>query len=313
MPTSGVDSFELKGRVKTLQGMVNEQEIGEMLVWLKKNVVATEPLLRETKAGLAVGKLRTHSNKTVSDLAKELVKKWKGEVDSAKSKTSSSAASTRTSEAGTPQPRPTVDTAARGPSSVQSPSAASPITPSANGTGVARSAKIDGIKGVHGDTVRDKCIEMFYDALCIDSSAPPTHIHNLSIQIEKELFAQHDFQTTANYRTKFRSLYLNLKDKSNPRLRQDVVSSVITPEKLTKMSTKEMASDQRKQEDKKLSEANFHQALGSEELAAETDAFQCSRCKQRKTRYYQQQTRSADEPMTTFVTCTNCGHKWKFS
>lgn len=24
------------------------------------------------------------------------------------------------------------------------------------------------------------------------------------------------------------------------------------------------------------------------------------------------QTRSADEPMTTFVTCTNCGNKWKF-
>lgn len=46
------------------------------------------------------------------------------------------------------------------------------------------------------------------------------------------------------------------------------------------MSSKEMASEQRKNEDKKLSEANFHQALGSEELAAETDAFQCGRCKQ---------------------------------
>lgn len=104
------------------------QDMADMLVWLKKNVVATEPLLRvcahhspplfylrttdtsnsqETKAGLAVGKLRTHSNKTVSDLAKELVKKWKGEVDSAKSKTSSTAGSNKTSEGGTPQPRPT--------------------------------------------------------------------------------------------------------------------------------------------------------------------------------------------------------------
>lgn len=32
----------------------------------------------------------------------------------------------------------------------------------------------------------------------------------------------------------------------------------------------------------------------------------------RKTTYYQMQTRSADEPMTTFVTCVNCGNRWKF-
>jgi hypothetical protein len=31
---------------------------------------------------------------------------------------------------------------------------------------------------------------------------------------------------------------------------------------------------------------------------AETDAFKCGKCGQNKTRYYQMQTRSADEPMT---------------
>jgi hypothetical protein len=39
--------------------------------------------------------------------------------------------------------------------------------------------------------------------------------------------------------------------------------------------------------------------------------FKCGRCKSTKTTYYQMQTRSADEPMTTYVTCKNCGHKWK--
>ena len=39
----------------------------------------------------------------------------------------------------------------------------------------------------------------------------------------------------------------------------------------------------------------------------------CSSCK-RKTKcdYYQMQTRSADEPMTTFVTCLECDKRWKF-
>ena len=44
----------------------------------------------------------------------------------------------------------------------------------------------------------------------------------------------------------------------------------------------------------------------------ETDEYKCSRCKKNKTTYYQMQTRSADEPMTTFVTCIHCNHRWKF-
>jgi DNA-directed RNA polymerase subunit M/transcription elongation factor TFIIS len=39
----------------------------------------------------------------------------------------------------------------------------------------------------------------------------------------------------------------------------------------------------------------------------------CSRCKKKsKCDYYQMQTRSADEPMTTFVTCLECDLEWKY-
>jgi DNA-directed RNA polymerase subunit M/transcription elongation factor TFIIS len=38
----------------------------------------------------------------------------------------------------------------------------------------------------------------------------------------------------------------------------------------------------------------------------------CPKCRTKKTTYYQMQTRSADEPMTTFAQCA-CGHRWKFS
>lgn len=40
--------------------------------------------------------------------------------------------------------------------------------------------------------------------------------------------------------------------------------------------------------------------------------FKCGKCKTYKTTYTQAQTRSADEPMTTFVTCLNCNNVWKF-
>ena len=39
--------------------------------------------------------------------------------------------------------------------------------------------------------------------------------------------------------------------------------------------------------------------------------FKCNGCKSMKTVYYQLQTRSSDEPMTTFVTCTGCDKRWK--
>ena len=46
-------------------------------------------------------------------------------------------------------------------------------------------------------------------------------------------------------------------------------------------------------------------------MSAATDTFTCRKCKSNKCTYYQLQTRSADEPMTTFVTCIVCGQRWK--
>jgi len=41
-----------------------------------------------------------------------------------------------------------------------------------------------------------------------------------------------------------------------------------------------------------------------------TEKWQCNGCKQRKCTYYELQTRSADEPMTIFIHCLNCGKRW---
>ena len=41
-----------------------------------------------------------------------------------------------------------------------------------------------------------------------------------------------------------------------------------------------------------------------------TDKYFCKGCKMRKCTYYELQTRSADEPMTIFIHCLNCGKRW---
>lgn len=64
------------------------------------------------------------------------------------------------------------------------------------------------------------------------------------------------------------------------------------------------------------------QALADEQLKRETtmlegsneegsDMFKCRKCGKAKVRYWEMQTRSADEPMTIFIRCLNCGKEWR--
>ena len=52
-------------------------------------------------------------------------------------------------------------------------------------------------------------------------------------------------------------------------------------------------------------------ALGKENNQQGSTFFKCGKCRQNNCVYFQMQTRSADEPMTTFITCLNCSNRWK--
>ncbi|KAI6141651.1 transcription elongation factor [Pisolithus tinctorius] len=296
------DVSELKKLVKDLQSVTTNEERVSILQILKKNFQVNESILRESKAGLAVGKLRTHDVKEISDLAKEIVKKWKNEVERAKGGSGSKSTANAKTTGAAPRKPVTSATPASG-----------SVTPASNGKSEVRTAKSDGVKiSVSGDTMRDRCIELIYDGLACDSAAPTDLILSRAKGVEQAVFAQFG-RTSPEYKGKVRSLFVNLKDKGNPNLRESIVSGEVSPEKFSKMTSEEMMSEERRAADQKIKEENLFKSLGAGAQEAETEGFQCGRCKQRKCRYRQAQTRSADEPMTTFVTCVNCGHKWKFS
>lgn len=99
--------------------------------------------------------------------------------------------------------------------------------------------------------------------------------------------------------------------KENRKLCINVYESVISPQEFVSMSHHDMQNDDIKLKDEKSIKNSILDSQIAKPLA-DTEIFQCGKCKERKCTYYQLQTRSCDEPMTTFVTCTLCGNKWKF-
>jgi transcription elongation factor S-II len=108
------------------------------------------------------------------------------------------------------------------------------------------------------------------------------------------------------YLDHLRSIFINLK---NEKLVKMVNSGEIKSHTIAFMTHQEMCPEKwddliqaKMKRDKNKFEAN---------LEAATDTFKCRKCHSKKCTYYQMQTRSADEPMTTFVTCIECGNRWK--
>jgi DNA-directed RNA polymerase subunit M/transcription elongation factor TFIIS len=53
------------------------------------------------------------------------------------------------------------------------------------------------------------------------------------------------------------------------------------------------------------------ESLKNSKNVSKTDQFKCGKCKKRECSYYELQIRSADESATLFITCLNCGAKWR--
>jgi transcription elongation factor S-II len=104
-----------------------------------------------------------------------------------------------------------------------------------------------------------------------------------------------------------RSIYINI--QKNPTMLTMLQDKKLKAHEFAFMNHQEMNPKIWKEliENKKIRDKYKYESA----LEASTDLFTCRACKSKKCTYTQQQTRSADEPMTTFVTCLNCGKRWK--
>jgi len=127
----------------------------------------------------------------------------------------------------------------------------------------------------------------------------------------KQPHSAYGSESKPEYRTKIRSLFQNLKNKSNPQLRMRVLSNEVTPDVFVRMSHDQLKSAERREEDRKIEKENMDKAMVAQAERSISTSLQCSKCGQRKVTYTEAQTRSADEPMTLFCTCLNCGKSWK--
>ena len=167
-----------------------------------------------------------------------------------------------------------------------------------------------------GDPLRDRTRELLAEALvlCVGESgvyASRLDCAATATAVERAM-ANKWTDVGKEYKAKFRQLAFNLKDPKNPDLRAQVADGLIDPVSLLELAPEQLASAERRTENEAIREHATNEAVRGQKKEASTDAFKCGKCKQRKCTYYQLQTRSADEPMTTFVTCVNCDNRWKF-
>lgn len=109
------------------------------------------------------------------------------------------------------------------------------------------------------------------------------------------------------YMNKIRQIDSNLTQESSTK--QRLLSGDILPHEIAFMTCHELYPEhwetilaEKKKKDALMCEIDFGQA---------TNQYRCMKCGGNKTTYYTMQTRSADEAETLFITCLNCGKRWR--
>eukprot|EP00039_Didymoeca_costata_P013542 m.207822 g.207822 ORF g.207822 m.207822 type:complete len:296 (+) comp15806_c0_seq7:121-1008(+) len=134
----------------------------------------------------------------------------------------------------------------------------------------------------------------------------------LSVSIEESLFAEIQDPSNAQYKSKLRRFLGNITDPKNPDLVKALLGGTLDPVDFTKMSPQEMMSAEMRKKIQDQNKKAADKAYLAEGMTAHSTSIRCGKCNKNSVQYTQAQTRSADEPMTTFCVCNHCGNRWKF-
>ncbi|NWY60997.1 TCEA2 protein, partial [Chionis minor] len=259
-----------------------------------KTMPMTLDLLQSTRIGMSVNALRKQStDEEVIALAKSLIKSWKKLLDASEEK---SEEKKKSLSLPTSSSKETGNSRDQSSNKRQEP----PKTPTTPKITTFPPAPVT------CDAVRNKCREMLTTALQADATWVDCRLLDCRARIYQDVK-----NTDMKYKNRVRSRISNLKDSKNPELKKNVLCGVITPEQIAVMTSEEMASNELKEIRKAMTKEAIREHQMAKTGGTQTDLFTCGKCKKKNCTYTQVQTRSSDEPMTTFVVCNECGNRWK--
>lgn len=255
--------------------------------------------VRASGVGTELAKLTKSWSDTVSEAAKTVIATWKNAL-----KAEAPARPTA--------PVRAASTPSRAPAASPVVSPAMEHRPPVAGTSIP-----EVVKPVTNDRKRDVIIAKLAAAMAsVLDEAPDMEltmdaVEAMAQHVEAALHAQFERDEHA-HKTKFLQLLRSLRDATNPSLRLRVMVGHLAPAELVQLSATELAPEQVQKEIQELKSYNKEASKMRKPQQQVTTQFgACGKCKHPKTSYFMMQTRSADEPMTIFISCVNCGHSWR--
>jgi transcription elongation factor S-II len=165
--------------------------------------------------------------------------------------------------------------------------------------------------------IRNSSCNLFYKILNDDSKSRQMEkdIYNACLKYANEngiIKSWDNIVFKKLYVSRIRSIYTNLKSDSylgNKNFLNKILKGDINHKNISSISKYDIYPEVWTELLSKLAEKDkLKYSLKPEAM---TDMFKCRKCGSRSCSYYEFQTRSADEPMTQFITCLDCNNNWK--